>query len=217
MDVYTPPAPVRPLLPIYRDEDCMIFEKPSGLLSVPGRGPDKQDCMSSRVAEEHIRVLIVHRLDMETSGLLLFARFGDAQRAFSELFATAQVDKTYTAIVAGSPDADEGEIDLPLMRDWPNRPKQKVDYEEGKPARTLWKVLERVDGKTRLELKPITGRTHQLRVHLDAIGHPILGDNLYGTVASRSAADRLMLHATRLKLRNPFTGHLIDVTSRPPF
>lgn len=204
-------------MPLYKDEDCLIFEKPSGLLSVPGRGPEKQDCMSARVAEDHIRVLIVHRLDMETSGLLLFARFGDAQRQFSELFATGQVDKTYTAIVNGEPDPETGVIDLPLIRDWPNRPRQMVDHEKGKPAQTKWRVLERLDGRTRMELKPVTGRTHQLRVHMDAIGHPILGDNLYGTDESRAEADRLMLHATRLKLKNPFTGHTIDVTSRPPF
>lgn len=217
MHVYTPPPDIDPLVPVYKDEDCLVFNKPSGLLSVPGRGPEKEDCLVNRVLARQARVLVVHRLDMETSGLILFARFGDAQRAFQALFADRKVEKTYHAIVDGELSEERGEIELPLIRDWPNRPLQKVDMESGKPAMTRWRVLERRDGKTRLELSPITGRTHQLRVHLNAIGHPILGDNLYGTDRSQAASDRLLLHASGLVLRNPFTDFRIDAASPAPF
>lgn len=195
----------------------MVVDKPSGLLSVPGRGPEKADCLISRAQDKFPSALIVHRLDMETSGLMVLALNSDVHRALSAQFEAREVDKTYTALVAGEMAEMEGRIDMALMKDWPNRPLQKVDQTVGKPSVTNWRCLTRGDGISRLALTPLTGRTHQLRVHLTAIGHPILGDLLYGTRESRAGAPRLQLHASALGFVHPITGEMIQVQSDAPF
>ena len=197
----------------------MVVDKPAGLLSVPGRGAGKQDCVAARVQRAFADALVVHRLDMATSGLFLMARGSPAQRALSAAFAGCAVEKRYEAVVAGLVDGDEGTIDLPLIADWPNRPRQRVDFQLGKPSRTRWRVLVRdaAAQRTRVELEPVTGRSHQLRVHLRAIGHPILGDALYAPAAVQDPAGRLMLHATRLAFAHPATGEPMSFYSPTPF
>jgi len=192
-------------------------EKPSGLLSVPGRGPEKADCLVSRVQADYPDALIVHRLDMETSGLIVLARNQNMHRALSKCFEARQIDKTYIARVAGALGPQTGQVDLPLMKDWPNRPLQKVDMEAGKPSLTQWNIRAYEGGVSRVELTPLTGRTHQLRVHMNAIGHPILGDLLYGTPQSRAGATRLQLHASELKFTHPVSGKALLLQSPAPF
>ncbi len=200
---YVPPADSGLDL-VYCDESLLVVNKPAGLLSVPGRGADRQDCMSARVQKDFPDALVVHRLDMATSGLLVFARGVEMQRRLSEMFRERSVTKRYVAVVAGTVQAEIGEVNLPIAADWPNRPLRKIDNESGKPSQTFYRVLARYVDSTRMELTPITGRTHQLRVHMAAIGHPILGDALYGVPAS---APRLLLHALSLSLPHP-SGHL---------
>jgi tRNA pseudouridine32 synthase/23S rRNA pseudouridine746 synthase len=185
---------------VHVDERLVVVDKPSGLLSVPGRGPDKQDCASSRVQAIYPDALIVHRLDQATSGLLVLARGPDWQRALSREFAERRVAKRYVAVVQGRMEAAGWQlVDLPLCSDWPNRPRQQVDRLHGKPALTRWRVLQPEEpGRTRIELEPVTGRTHQLRVHMAALGHPICGDLLYGP--AEPSAERLLLHAAELSL-----------------
>ncbi|MEO3692544.1 RluA family pseudouridine synthase [Roseateles paludis] len=185
---------------VHVDERLVVVDKPSGLLSVPGRGPDKQDCASSRVQAIYPEALIVHRLDQATSGLLVLARGPDWQRALSREFAERRVAKRYVAVVQGQLEAAGWQlVDLPLSCDWPNRPRQQVDTALGKPALTRWHVLQpEGPGRTRIELEPVTGRTHQLRVHMAALGHPICGDLLYGP--AEPSAERLLLHAAELSL-----------------
>ncbi|OYY92994.1 MAG: RNA pseudouridine synthase [Hydrogenophilales bacterium 28-61-23] len=222
--LYTPPpAGDVPFELLYVDDHLLVLNKPSGLLSVPGRGPDKQDCLSARAQRRYPDALIVHRLDMQTSGLLAMARGIEAQRALNRAFEQRQVHKRYQAVVDGiarviGPE-EWGVIDLPLELDWPNRPKHIVDYQHGRPSVTRWRVLspDRERNGTRLELEPITGRSHQLRVHLQAIGHPILGDDLYASADAVARADRLLLHACELNLPHPATGELISFSSPPPF
>jgi tRNA pseudouridine32 synthase/23S rRNA pseudouridine746 synthase len=182
---------------VHVDARVVAINKPAGLLSVPGRGPDKQDCALHRVLQQHPEALVVHRLDQATSGLLLFARTLQAQREISADFEQRRTHKQYEAIVWGELQDESGEIDLPLGADWPNRPRQQVDLIHGRPSLTRWRRLRAQDGQTRLQLQPISGRAHQLRVHLLAIGHAIVGDALYDP--ARPAA-RLMLHATHLEL-----------------
>lgn len=216
--VYDPP-PDRGLAPVYLDEHLLVVDKPAGLLTVPGRGEHLQDCLIHRVQRHLPEALIVHRLDMATSGLVLLARGAALQRVLSGLFMQRQVDKRYVAWVHGLVTEDEGLIDLPLITDWPRRPLQKVDPDHGKPSQTRYRVLMRdtVLGRSRLDLEPLTGRSHQLRVHCLAMGHPILGDPLYGTLASRQACERLMLHATALSLLHPVSGDRLDLSSVSPF
>lgn len=209
---------------VYLDEHLIALDKPAGLLAVPGRGADKADCLSARVQASHPDALVVHRLDQATSGLLLMARGLAVQRALSRAFEQREVHKCYIAVAAGqlgTRPGDTGEIDLPLIADWPRRPLQKVDHGAGKPALTRWQVLrhEAVAGlaTTRLELLPLTGRTHQLRVQLAAIGHPLLGDALYAPAEACSAAPRLLLHAERLTLVHPATGRELDLRVPAPF
>jgi tRNA pseudouridine32 synthase/23S rRNA pseudouridine746 synthase len=207
-----------PLVVVHADEALVAIDKAAGLLSVPGRGADKADCAVARVQAQFADAQTVHRLDMATSGLLLFARGAAMQRALSVLFETREVVKHYEAVVNGIVGEDDGEIDLPLLADWPQRPRQKVDRLHGKPSLTRFHVLHRdvATRTTRLALQPLTGRTHQLRVHLLAIGHPIAGDALYGP-CDAPIADRLMLHATRLELRHPVTTQALVLTSAAPF
>lgn len=205
---------------VHEDTHLLVLDKPAGLLSVPGRGADKADCLAARVRSRWPEALVVHRLDQATSGLLLMARSPATQRALGDAFANRRVAKRYEALVAGTPDAlasDDGwgEIDLPLIVDWPNRPRSKVDLAVGKPSRTRWRVLGpgAAPGTTRLALEPLTGRSHQLRVHLLALGHPIVGDALYGG----PPAARLMLHACELRLEHPATGQALHFVRAPEF
>jgi tRNA pseudouridine32 synthase/23S rRNA pseudouridine746 synthase len=262
-----PHFPLSGLDLIYRDESLLVANKPAGLLAVPGRGADKQDCLASRVQAEFPDALVVHRLDMATSGLLLFARGAEMQRRLSHLFREREVQKRYVAVVSGRLERSAGEIDLPLVADWPNRPKQKVDVASGKHSLTRYRVLgygeavhasipdetsshsarlskdasqvagyqherhhsfapssvrpevskgERDACTTRVELEPVTGRTHQLRVHMAAIGHPILGDALYGGEAG-GRVERLLLHASALSFAHPLNAELLSLASEPPF
>lgn len=215
MSTYAPP--LDRLNIIHADDALVVVDKPAGLLSVPGRGADKADCAVSRAQQDYPDALTVHRLDMATSGLLLLARGKEMQRALSGLFERCEVTKRYIADVWGAPAQSSGEIDLPLITDWPNRPLQKIDHETGKPSRTLYETLS-VSGTTaRLSLTPLTGRSHQLRVHLAAIGHPILGDEFYANAEALVAAPRLCLHAAALSFLHPLTGETLDLESPCPF
>lgn len=204
---------------VHADAHCIVACKPSGLLAVPGRGDAGRDCLSERVRSEYPDALIVHRLDMATSGLMLLARSTDTQRRLSIAFARREVHKRYIAVVAGRLNADQGEIDLPLAADWPNRPRQVVDAIRGRPSLTRYRVLEFDDARatTRVELEPVTGRSHQLRVHLLALGHTILGDALYGSAEVQAAAPRLLLHASSLRFTHPASGETMSFDSSPPF
>jgi tRNA pseudouridine32 synthase/23S rRNA pseudouridine746 synthase len=201
----------------FSDEDIVIVSKPTLLLSVPGRGEDKQDCVVSRLARDFPGIREVHRLDWETSGLLLLARHKAAHRELSRQFQEREVDKSYTAVVADVPTEVSGEINLPLRCDWPNRPRQMVDPALGKPSLTRWERLTVEDDRSRLRLIPITGRSHQLRVHLMSIGHPILGDRLYAGAKALSMAERLLLHATTLAFTHPVSGEAMHFCDEPPF
>lgn len=207
---------------LHADETFLVLSKPSGLLSVPGRGDDKQDCLSRRVQLCFPDALVVHRLDMATSGLMLMARGIEAQRALGELFAQRRIQKTYVAVVHGqmrpAVSANAWQlIDLPIAADWARRPLRMIDI-AGKPSQTPWRVLghDLQAGTTRVELQPVTGRSHQLRVHLQALGHPIMGDALYaGELAGD--APRLMLHATQLSFSHPASGAPVQFESKPLF
>ncbi|MBB3175695.1 RluA family pseudouridine synthase [Variovorax sp. Sphag1AA] len=205
---------------VHEDSHLLVLDKPAGLLCVPGRGEDKQDCLSARAQRRWPDALVVHRLDMATSGLVLMARSLEMQRALGDLFAGRQVKKRYEAIVDGSmPVRDEWSlIDAPLMADWPRRPLQKIDA-AGKPSQTHWRVKQLLPERnaTHVWLEPLTGRSHQLRVHLLSIGHPILGDALYGTDDIRARAPRLLLHATMLEFAHPIDGRMCRFESAPPF
>ncbi len=202
---------------LHADEGLVVIDKPAGLLAVPGRGEDRRDSAWMRTRALYDDALVVHRLDMATSGLMAFGRGAAAQRALSMAFERRTVEKRYVAIVAGNVEAEQGEIDLPLIVDWPNRPLQHVDHAAGKPSLTRWRVLERTAQRTRLELEPVTGRSHQIRVHLLAIGHPIVGDALYAPPAARDAAPRLLLHACRLTLPHPVSGERVTFVCPAPF
>jgi tRNA pseudouridine32 synthase/23S rRNA pseudouridine746 synthase len=195
---------------LYADDAMLVLDKPAGLLSVPGRGEDKQDCLSTRAQRLFPDALVVHRLDMATSGLMVLARGAGAQRTLNQAFASRAVTKRYIAIVDGHlppPPDSWGVIDLAIMVDWPNRPLRIIDPQIGKPSMTRWRVLSHnsQDSTTRVELEPVTGRSHQLRVHLLAIGHAILGDALYGNQRVHAMAERLLLHARSLELCHPLT------------
>lgn len=216
--VYSPP-PDTGLDIVHLDEHLIVLNKPAGLLSVPGRGEGREDCLVSRAQQRFDEALIVHRLDMATSGLLVLARGMEMQSRLSQLFQHREVDKRYVAIVHGLLASDQGEVDLPLITDWPNRPMQKVCHEQGKSSQTRYVVLARDAqlGQTRVQLEPITGRSHQLRVHMLAMGHVIVGDPLYGDQAVQQRYPRLMLHASQLSLPHPMTGQLLTWYSEPGF
>lgn len=216
--VYDPPADLGLDL-VYADETMVVVSKPPGLLSVPGRGEGRLDCMASRVQQRYPDALIVHRLDMATSGLLVLARGTEMQRVLSGHFQDRRVDKRYIALLHGLLPTDEGEVDLPLVTDWPRRPMQMVCHERGKPSQTRYRVLARDEmaRQTRVALTPITGRSHQLRVHMLALGHAIVGDPLYGDQLVQAGFARLMLHAWQLALPHPATGIPLKLHSPPPF
>lgn len=204
---------------LYADAAMVVVDKPAGLLSVPGRGEDKADCAVRRLQLLYPDALTVHRLDMATSGLLVFGRGEAAQRALSQAFETRQVHKQYVAVVAGALPGDSGEISFPLIADWPRRPLQKIDPLHGKASLTHWQLISRdlAARTTRLLLTPVTGRTHQLRVHLLGLGHPILGDALYAPPEVQAAAPRLLLHASQLNLPHPQTGDRVSLDCAAPF
>ena len=216
-----------PLDLVYADAGIVVLNKPSGLLSVPGKTCD--ECLSGQVQAQFEDALIVHRLDMSTSGLLVMARGIAAQRVLNAHFAERRVHKRYVAVVQGDsrvaePEAsEEGEawqtIDLPIQVDWPNRPLRKIDFETGKPSSTRWRCVgyQAERHVSRLELEPLTGRSHQLRVHLQAIGHPILGDALYAPPDIAAASPRLLLHATELAFAHPVSGEWISFHSPDEF
>ena len=213
MDRYAPPDV--PLAVLHHDHELLVMNKPAGLLSVPGKLPGLDDCLLARVRAAFPEALLVHRLDRDTSGVIVFALTPRAQRHLSRQFEQRRSEKRYVARVAGRLDGS-GTVDLPIATDMENRPRQKICLDRGRAAQTGWKVLAREDGATRVALSPVTGRSHQLRVHMLAIGHPILGDPLY---APDSAADhpRLMLHAEWLRLRHPDGGRFVDFTAPCPF
>lgn len=202
------------MTPVFEDEHLLVLEKPSGLLSVPGRGPDKQDCLSKRVQDRYPEALIVHRLDQDTSGLLLMARSIEAQRRLSKLFETRQVKKRYVAVVAGLPSQTQTNvppdedgwrtIDGPILLDWDRRPLHII-HPDGKASRSRWRTLQTSDSASLIELEPVTGRTHQLRVHLQSMGHPMLGDSLYAPSDIKALSPRLLLHAQALGFVHPFS------------
>ncbi len=202
---------------IHVDDDILIVNKPADLLSVPGKALEHRDCLETRLRDIYPDTLLVHRLDMATSGVMVFARNKAAQRHLGMQFEKRQTEKTYEARVWGRMDGDSGVVDLPLIVDWPNKPKQKVCHETGKPSQTGWQVLERDANTTRVRLSPRTGRTHQLRVHMLALGHPILGDRFYATGAAFTAAPRLCLHARSLAFRHPTGGAAVEFSSEVPF
>jgi tRNA pseudouridine32 synthase/23S rRNA pseudouridine746 synthase len=214
---------------VYQDESLLVVNKPAGLLAVPGRGADKQDCLSARLQKEFPDALVVHRLDMATSGLMMFARGAETQRSLSHMFRERKMDKRYIALVQGRVEPPSGEVNLPIAADWPNRPMRKIDADMGKPSLTRYRVLgyknevastllrddqcPPLSITSRLELEPVTGRTHQLRIHMADIGHPVLGDALYGA----EKAGRMMLHACSLRFHHPATGMLLDFQCEAPF
>lgn len=214
---YTPP-PDHGLDILYADDALLVVDKPAGLLSVPGRGAGKADCLISRVQARFADALAVHRLDMSTSGLLLVARGAMMHSALSRMFRERKVDKRYLAEVAGCLEASEGEIELPLICDWPNRPRQKVDFAIGKHSLTRYRLIssDRDCNTSRVELEPVTGRSHQLRVHMAALGHPILGDELYGS-GKPEAGERLHLHATDLAFVHPLSEENLQFHCKAPF
>ena len=224
--IYQPP--MSPYLDIiFQDDDILVLNKSSGLLSVPGRLPEHQDCLQNRVQRVLPTATIVHRLDMATSGIIIMALNKPAHVAISRQFEQRKTQKSYVARVFGHIKAHQGSVDLPLICDWPNRPKQKVDHENGKQSLTHYQVLgysqlpadgESLGGESTLvELTPITGRSHQLRVHMLALGHPILGDRLYAQGQALTASDRLQLHARNLSLAHPVTNELLTFVSPCPF
>ena len=204
---------------LHADDTLLAFDKPAGLLCVPGRGALKQDCLAARAQARWPDALVVHRLDMATSGVVLMARGAPAQRALSLAFAARQTEKRYVAVVDGLLEHDSGDIDLPLAADWPRRPLQRVDLEHGKPSLTHYRVLHRdsASNTTRVELQPVTGRSHQLRVHLLALGHPIVGDALYAPPLVQARANRLLLHAQSLGFMHPSTGEAVHIECAVPF
>lgn len=215
---YQPPAN-QGLDILYEDDSLLVVNKPSGLLSVPGRGEHKQDCLMSRVQEKYPEAMNVHRLDMDTSGVMVLARNSQIQRQLSLLFQERELRKRYITVVDGRVATASGMIDLPLICDWPNRPRQIVDHKQGKPSKTLYKVLWRniEENTTRLELEPVTGRSHQLRVHMQSLGHPILGDKLYADDEAQAKSARLLLHALSLIFDHPVTAEPMRFICEPPF
>ena len=203
---------------VYQDAALLVINKPTLLLSVPGRAEDNKDCLVTRLQEHgYPEARIVHRLDWETSGLIVLARDADSHRELSRQFQDRETEKAYIALCWGEPALDSGSIDLPLRYDPPTKPRHVVDHAEGKHALTFWRVLERCGHYSRVELTPITGRSHQLRVHMLSIGHPLLGDQLYAHAQALAAFDRLCLHACMLTLTQPISGERLRFECPAPF
>ena len=213
---YAPP--LDPYLTIlYQDEDILVLDKPAELLTVPGKALEHRDSLQIRVQRVFPTATIVHRLDMATSGILIMALNKPAHVNLSRQFENRLTSKTYFARVFGHVERDSGKIDLPLICDWPNRPKQMVDHEHGKPSQTHWQVIQRDAKSTLVELTPITGRSHQLRVHMLALGHPILGDRLYAHEEAKVNNPRLCLHAQMHEFSHPVSGEKLRFESLHSF
>lgn len=212
---YNPPDV--PLAILHHDSALLIVNKPAGLLSVPGKDPGKEDCLIDRLRRVFPEVLLVHRLDCDTSGVMVFALTKAAQGNLGQQFEKRQTKKIYAARLAGHLEPKEGTVDLPLCVDWPNRPRQHVNHDQGKPAVTDWRVVKYEGDTSRVRLMPQTGRSHQLRVHMLALGHPILGDLIYAEGPARTDYPRMMLHAESLRLRHPETGKSITFSAPTPF
>ncbi len=203
---------------LHEDPAFLIVSKPTLLLSVPGRADDNKDCLITRLQENgYPEARIVHRLDWETSGLLVLGRNPDSHRELSRQFHDRETEKAYIALCWGQPEQDSGVINLPLRYDPPNKPRHIVDYALGKPAQTYWRIIERLQDHCRVELTPITGRSHQLRVHMLSLGHPLLGDRLYAQGPALEACSRLALHAAALTISHPVTGERLRFESPAPF
>ncbi len=214
--VYQPP--MSPYIDIvYQDDELVVVNKPSGLLTVPGRLAEHQDCLQNRVQCVLPTATIVHRLDMATSGILLMALNKAAHVSISRQFEKRQTKKRYLARVFGKISTQEGVIEQPLICDWPNRPKQKIDHKNGKKALTHYQVLNSTDESTLVQLIPVTGRSHQLRVHMLFLGHPILGDRLYAHEQALGEQSRLLLHAEMLSVTHPVTAKQLEFVSPCPF
>lgn len=209
------PTPMPEIL--FADDFVVVVNKPADLLSVPGKGPANQHCLPSRLQARFPTIRIVHRLDYATSGVMVLALSADAHRNLSKQFHDRQTTKRYIADIAGKLDTHEGEVNLPLRCDWENRPKQMVDFEKGKAAKTLWRQLSCGEDSTRVELKPITGRSHQLRVHMQQLGHPIIGDRFYAPEDIEAKSPRLHLHAEELSFFHPDTEEQLTFISPCPF
>ncbi|MBK0064932.1 MULTISPECIES: pseudouridine synthase [unclassified Acinetobacter] len=214
--IYQPP--LDPLETVYEDADFIVVDKPAGLLSVMGRLPQHQDSAYLRVLKQYPHARVTHRLDMATSGLLMFAKHRQAEIAMGKIFQARTIKKYYVALVQGQI-VDKGCVDVPLITDWPNRPKQKVDYEQGKHAKTLYQLLDydHENQCSRILLEPVTGRSHQLRVHMQHLGHPILGDKLYHPTPFACALQRMALHATSLTFTQPFSEVEVQLEIKAPF
>lgn len=202
---------------LYHDQQLLVANKPHDLLSVPGRGPDNQDCLLHRLQNQFPTARIVHRLDCATSGVMVLALDADSHRELSRQFQQRETQKRYLAVIAGIPEQQRGSVELPLRCDWENRPKQIVDHDQGKSALTHYRVIETSDNSSRVELTPVTGRSHQLRVHMQALGHPILGDRFYADPDSLARSDRLLLHAQRLGFSHPLSGEQMAIEAPCPF
>ena len=204
---------------VFQDERLVVLDKPSGLLSVPGIGPEKADCLAVRVQQAFAEARIVHRLDRDTSGVIIMALDAEAHRELSRQFHDREVEKSYIALVAGCPAHSSGTIDLPMRKDMDpaNAPRQVIDHEQGRRAITHWRVLDQNEQASRLELRPVTGRSHQLRLHLQQLGHPILGDDLYAPAEVLAMAERLCLHAASLAIVHPGTAAPMRFTADCPF
>ncbi len=211
---YDPPD--TPLQILHEDAAIIVVDKPAGLLTVPGKLENRQDCLITRLQAARWDALTVHRLDCDTSGVIIFARTKQAQGFLGQEFEQRRAQKTYVARLKGHLTPDSGTVDLPLGSDWEYRPRQKVDPENGRPAQTDWQVTGRSEHETRVRLTPHTGRSHQLRVHMLALGHPILGDQIYAAETTRDHP-RLMLHAESLALHHPVTGTSMNFTAPAPF
>ena len=207
---YTPPN--SPIEILFEDEFLLIVNKPSGLLSVPGRGKEKQDCLISRIQKKYSDALIVNRLDVSKSGLMIIARGKEVESMLSILFQKKMINKKYIAVVDGEISPSSGEIDLPLITDWPNRPKQKIDFITGKKSQTKYSVISinKEKNTTRVELTPLTGRTHQLRIHMQSLNHAILGDELYANKEVINKSGRLLLHACHLSFKHPISDEMLE-------
>lgn len=214
MSDYDPPQ--SPLDVLHEDHEIVVVNKPAGLLSVPGKGAHLADCLLARLQEAFPTALLVHRLDRDTSGVMVFGLTPHAQRHLSKQFEERKVKKTYVARVAGRMEGKSGTVDLPLTADWPNRPRQMVCHETGRQALTGWRVLRASDTESRVRLHPKTGRSHQLRVHMLSLGHPILGDPLYAQGAALGH-ERMMLHAEELRLSHPESGRGMVFQAKAPF
>jgi tRNA pseudouridine32 synthase/23S rRNA pseudouridine746 synthase len=214
--IYAPPTDPW-LTVLHADARMLVLDKPSGLLTVPGKDPALADCLEARAREKWPTATLVHRLDKDTSGIVLMALDKKALGDLGQQFEKRRTSKRYIARVWGRMAEDSGRVDMPLATDWENKPRQRVDWENGRASKTEWLVLEREDQATRVQLNPLTGRTHQLRVHMLAIGHPMLGDQFYATGAALAAADRLQLHAEQLTFFHPDDGREMTFTSPTPF